>query len=374
MTERERQLEALNRATRELLAAESNEEVAEVGVESARDILQLEANAIHFYDEDVSGLVPVAQTAAGKELIGDPPTLPEGDSIAWRVYERGEPVAVDDVRADPDIYNPDTPVRSEIYLPLEEYGILIATSPTPEAFGDDDVTVGEILAANVATALRQVERKRELRARENELVRQNERLQDFANIVSHDLRNPLNVADGYLELAREDVDSDHLEEVAAALERMDALIEDVLTLARSGNDLEELRPVDLRDILEAGWRNVTTHRADLVVETDATVTADRSRLQQLLENLFRNAVEHGGADVTIVVGNLSSTTGFYVADDGAGIPEGDREDVFESGYSTHQNGTGFGLAIVREIVDLHGWEIDLTESEAGGARFEIRVE
>jgi signal transduction histidine kinase len=100
------------------------------------------------------------------------------------------------------------------------------------------------------------------------------------------------------------------------------------------------------------------------------VEADETGLQRLLENLFRNATEHGReADVTIRIGDLD--TGFYIEDDGPGIPEEDRQTVFERGYSTTNSGTGFGLAIVEEIVDSHGWEIAITDGSDGGARFEI---
>lgn len=117
------------------------------------------------------------------------------------------------------------------------------------------------------------------------------------------------------------------------------------------------------------WEMVPEERATLTVETDRTVSADRSRLRQLLGNLFANTAEHGGRDVTVRVGSL--TDGFYVADDGVGIPEEEREDIFEPGYSTTADGTGFGLRIVKKIADAHGWDIKVTGSDNGGARFEI---
>ncbi|MFB6173115.1 MAG: PAS domain S-box protein [Halobacteriales archaeon] len=206
------------------------------------------------------------------------------------------------------------------------------------------------------------------RERRRELERQNERLEEFTSVVSHDLRNPLNVAEGRLELAREECESEHLPEVARAHERMEALIEDLLTLAREG-EVGSLEPVDLDAVAEACWGNVDTSAATLVAETGRTVLADHARLQQLLENLFRNAVEHGGDSVTITIAALED--GFAVADDGPGIPPEDRERVFESGYSGSAGGTGFGLAIVEQIVEAHGWEIAVGESDAGGARFEI---
>jgi len=72
------------------------------------------------------------------------------------------------------------------------------------------------------------------------------------------------------------------------------------------------------------------------------------------------------------IGPLDDGAGFFVADDGGGIAPEERTDVFESGYSTATDGTGFGLAIVSEVVDARGWTVRVTESDAGGARFEIR--
>jgi len=209
----------------------------------------------------------------------------------------------------------------------------------------------------------------ELKNYEAELEQSNEKLSEFASAVSHDLRNPLNVAESWLELAREEHDSEHLRKVARAHDRMDALIEDVLTLAREGTTAQEPEWIALDDVVDSCWSTVDTAEATLVSRTDRRIRADRDRLQRLLENVFRNAVEHGGTGVTVSIGDLDD--GFYVADDGPGIPESEREQVFERGYSTSSDGTGFGLAIVAEVADAHGWTVAVTESEDGGARFEV---
>ncbi|MFC7078592.1 hybrid sensor histidine kinase/response regulator [Haloarcula halophila] len=202
-----------------------------------------------------------------------------------------------------------------------------------------------------------------------ELERQNARLEEYASIVSHELRNPLMTAQGRLELAQADCDSPHLDEVGDAVDRCQALIDDLLALAQSGNAVGTAEPVTLSELAEECWQTTPSADATLAVETDQTISSDRSRLQQLFENLFRNAVNHGGGEVTVTVGEIAD--GFYVADDGAGIPDEERDNIFEAGYSTADDGTGFGLAIVKEIVEAHGWEIRVTDSESGGARFEI---
>ncbi|MFT4923072.1 MAG: PAS domain S-box-containing protein [Haloarculaceae archaeon] len=209
----------------------------------------------------------------------------------------------------------------------------------------------------------------ERKERERELQRQNERLDEFVSVVSHDLRNPLNVAETSLELVEETSESPHLDRVAGAIDRSQALIDDLLTLARSDHGTDRIEPVALADVAELSWQTAETKAATLTVDTTQTIRADRRRLQQLFENLYRNAVEHGGDDVTVHVGEMGS--GFFLADTGPGVPEAERADIFEVGYSTAAHGTGLGLRIVEQIAEAHGWEIAVTEDERGGARFEI---
>jgi len=206
-------------------------------------------------------------------------------------------------------------------------------------------------------------------ASERELERQNERLERFASVVSHDLRNPLNVATGRLELARKTGDLEHLDAVSSALDRMETLIDDLLALTREGHSEANEGVVDLGLLAGKCWETVETGQAGIRVESDSRIRADRSRLRQLLENLFRNAAEHGGPDVTVTVGDCED--GFFVADDGTGIPESERERAFDPGYTTAESGTGFGLNIVETIADTHGWEVSVTTGPEGGACFEF---
>ncbi len=202
-----------------------------------------------------------------------------------------------------------------------------------------------------------------------ELARQNERLEKFASIVSHDLRNPLGVANGYLTLAQSQVDDDHLDGIEQALDRMERLIDDLLTLAREGQVVGETEAVTLSTAVNSAWTEAGPPEGTLTVEADLDFLADGNRLCSLLENLFRNAREHAGEDATVTVGPLAD--GFYVADDGPGIPAEHHEKAFEYGYTSREGGTGFGLAIVKEIAEAHGWSVRVTDGEEGGARFEF---
>ena len=234
--------------------------------------------------------------------------------------------------------------------------------------------------------------------RRKRLERQRERLEEFASVVSHDLRNPLSVAVGNVELAEEldgSASTERLDRALDALDRMDELIGDLLTLAREGKTVETAEPTDLRSVVERAW-GTAGEPADAALVVDGslpTVRCDSARLRQAFENLFRNAIEHGTADVPagsdtptepdaptkpdaaavrVRVGRTDE--GFYVADDGPGIDPDQRDAVFEPGHTTAPDGTGFGLAIVERIAAAHGWSVSVTDSREGGARFEFAYE
>jgi len=231
-------------------------------------------------------------------------------------------------------------------------------------------------------ALRERERELEqqnerLERQKTQLEHQNERLDQFAGIVSHDLRNPLNVAKGHSELLADQietadnpaVDSDSIDQVLDSLDRMEAIIEDALTLARQGKAITETEPVELGALIESSWSTVDTAQASIAYPQGVVINADPGRLRNVFENLFRNSIEHGRDDVSISVGLLDD--GFFLEDDGPGIPEDRHEQVFEEGFTTSDEGTGFGLAIVHDVVRAHGWDVTVTTGETGGARFEI---
>lgn len=239
---------------------------------------------------------------------------------------------------------------------------------------DDD---GNVYVAGIGRDIR--DRKR----RERRLERQLAQFDEFASVLSHDLRTPLSVVRGRLELARDTGETEHLEQAEAALDRLDELIEDLAGVMREGELVSDIDTVDLAAVARSTWDSLETAGGTLVVESKRPIRADEGALTRLLENLLKNAVEHGDTasrtlsedavdgdeEVTVTVGDLSG--GFYVADDGPGIPGAERENVFDIGNTEKSGGQGVGLASVRQLAVAHGWEISVTESEAGGARFEI---
>lgn len=235
----------------------------------------------------------------------------------------------------------------------------------------------------------------ERRAREQELRAQNERLEAFAEIVGHDLRNPLGVVSGHAELARERAADGasgeelipQLEAIETAVGRMTSLTEDLLTLAEQGETVGDRRPVAVDEAVREVWSTLDTDGATLAVADPGRVRADPTRFQQLLANLLENAVEHGstssgpevddavehGPEDELTVNVVGTEDGFAVTDDGSGIPSDERDRVFERGHSTADS-TGFGLAIVDAVAEAHGWTATAGESESGGARFHIHTD
>ena len=226
---------------------------------------------------------------------------------------------------------------------------------------------------SVVATMRDVTERERL---EEELRERNERLEEFASVVSHDLRTPLTTARGSLELAGEAVSNEHLDWATRSLDRADRIVEDLYSLAREGREIGPTVPVDVATAVEAAWDVVggETAGAELVLgEGDlGTVVADENRFRQLLENLLGNAVEHAGPDVRVRV--AATERGFAVEDDGPGVPAEVRDRAFERGVTTREAGTGLGLALVATVADAHDWDVRLADASTGGTRVEVATD
>ena len=393
-----RRITALHDVAVDLQHCETATAVCERTIDAADEVLQFDQCAIMLRSEE---RLPIEASSDGLDAA-EIDSLGVTDGLAGQCLQTGTASVVADAQDDP-VAKPRGPFRSVLSVPVGERGVFQAVSEAADQFDDDDLELAELLVTHTATALARLDREAALEQQTERLQTQNERLDRFASIVSHDLRNPLEVASGHLELVESD--DDHLDRVAAMHERMDDLLDDLLTLAREGDRATDSEPVDLASVAERCWHSVETDGAALDVTGTLSLAADSSGLRQLLENLYRNAMEHGSTSprshapedavehgstghadadssadsvehsttdeqsITIRVGPLED--GFFVEDDGPGIPPAIRDRIFEPGFSTGDDGTGYGLSIVSEIADAHGWSVSATESDSGGARFEI---
>jgi len=297
----------------------------------------------------------LADTYCKDTVAGDSPNVLEGV---------GESPFADD-RAY-DVFGLECYVGSEVRLDGTTHGTL--------CFADRDARPDPITAADeafVAVLAGWLERELEHERERDRLGRQADRLEEFAGVVSHDLRSPLNAASGHLDLAatRLDAEGGDDEQVveavgsaADAVDRMTELVAEVRALAEQGAVVGDREAVSLAAVAADAASTALPETATLTVDTAAgeRLAADAERLRTVFENLFRNAVEHGGE------------AGFAVADDGPGFGDTDPADVFEQGFTTRAGGTGYGLNIVEAVVEAHGWTVSASDGEDGGARFDVR--
>ena len=268
----------------------------------------------------------------------------------------------------PTVDGPPATVHVPLVVEWELKGVVAFESDDRRVWSEEEVnlyrTVGDLIAHTIAR-----------NNRRKALRRQAEQLEQFSAVVSHDLRNPLNVLSGYLSLSESDVPSARYEAMSGAVDRMETLIDDLLMLARRGEAIGDTEPVPIEAVAEDAWGSVRAPDATLAIADEVGhVEADPSRLRQAFENLFRNAVDHGGRDVSIEIGPVATdgdVGGVYVADDGPGIPEDMVDAVFDSGVSSADS-SGIGLAIVDRIVEAHDWGIEARNDD--GAVFEFTFE
>lgn len=239
----------------------------------------------------------------------------------------------------------------------------ISTQQRDQAFSEAEQTFLHLMGEWLR---KELQRKH----REEQLQQANERLESFASMLAHELRNPLNIAQVYMQMALNG-DEGAAEEVTRAHDRIEEMIDILLVTARGSDATIDWEAVVLRDVITDAWADEATEMATLEIETDETIPADATHVRHLFQNLFRNAVEHGDEDVTVRVGDIADADGFYVEDDGPGIPESERETVFAAGYTTDADGIGLGLTFIAQLAETYGWETSVQESRKGGARFEF---
>ena len=354
-------LERLLEATTELTIAESIEECRDITIQASVEILGFDWCTIATPDGSGEYFKIRAISEEAPMEIGER-SFRVTEGIAGEAFQKREANIVNDVVAYLDADPDETEIRAAMTIPLGEAGVFQAAATTKDRFTETDLRHAELLLTVMQSAIARVEQ-------ELELQQQNARLDNFASLLSHDLRNPLTVAQGRVDLLAADVDNEHIEPLRSAHARMESMIDELLTLARVGNSVDSSETVDIGELAAKCWQFTSNDAASIAIDTDKKIEANETRLTHRFENLFSNAIDHGGPDVAITVGSLPN--GFYIEDDGPGIQVEPPEQIFEHGFSTGDAGVGVGLTIVKQAVDAHDWDVAVTDSETGGARFEI---
>jgi len=190
------ELAALHTATREMIGADSADALADRVVEAGVDVLAFDYACVYLRSDDEDRvLTPVAWTGQVADIDGDPSPLGP-DSLAWPAFSNADSKYYADVSTLDEGPTLGTATRTEMYVPLGDHGLLSVSSPEQDAFNAHQREIVSILGANATAALDSIAQTTELQEATSALKTQNEQLDQFVSVVSHDLRNPLNVAGG----------------------------------------------------------------------------------------------------------------------------------------------------------------------------------
>ncbi|MFP9190534.1 PAS domain-containing protein [Natrialbaceae archaeon A-CW1-1] len=381
--EYERIVTSLHEVTRWLLDSNDPEEICAIAVHAGGDLLDLPICGVWLLDDEYGYLDPVAGTAGAHEEFGGLPRFRPGEGLVWDVFESGDLAHFDDLLEVEGLYNPETPIRSEVIAPIGTHGVLMTGSKRPNDFDETDLDLLSTLVENTRAALDRAIREQVLKERSDQLERQTDRLEAVADILSNDLKHQLETVETALEEDDEPADWEFPlanDTVSTTLDRVEHLVDDVREFARNATAVGPRTRIDLEAAIQEAIDGSSLEQPAVVVDADATLRADRERFTHLLETVFDDTAARADGPVTVQVGLLgvedpgSNTRGFFLMDDAAEIPPIDHDRVvtleFENGDGSGER--GLGLALARAIAEAHDWSLSVTNGQHGGTRIEIR--
>lgn len=373
--ERERGIRVLHEATRKMMQETDRTTISQIAVDTAQEALDLPISSIWLRPEDgAERLEPVSSTSRADELFDEMPVFEPGDSLSWRVYEEGEHRVFDDVRTAHERANPETKIRSELIVPIGEYGVLNSGTTTVGDFDETDVVLAQLLAANVHSALERAER-------EAALQRQTDQMEFFNSILRHDVLNGMTVIRGRAEFLSEDLQGDQRRDAETIVEWSDDIVTVVQRVRRvieslTGTGDPDLGPIDLSSVLRAEIDRVRSTYPEVTVEIDVPedVTVEANELLgEVLGNVITNAIDHNDTDglcVSVAVDDRESADAVTVriADNGRGVPDDLKGQVFRRDETGHvkSTGSGFGLFFVDTMVTEYGGDVRIENNDAAG--------
>lgn len=376
--EYDRVVTSLHEITRWLLESDDPEEICAISVHAGSDLLDLPISGVWLLEEEQGYLEPVAGTAGAHDEFGGLPRFNPGEGLVWDVFEAGEVERFDDLETAGELYNPDTPLRSEIIAPIGTHGVLMTGALDPNRFDETDVDLISTLVENTRAALDRADRERVLRDRTAELERQTERLEAVADVLSTDLKDQLTtVADALADDTAEEWEFPLAEDtVETTLDRAEGLVDDVREFARNASAVGPRSRLRLESAITDAAGESRLDEDSVIVDGLAALRADPDRFVHLLETAFDSAVARADGDVTIQIGLVGfddgGSRGFFLLDDAAEIPPNAHERVLDPTRDDDTAIDGLGLALVRAIAEAHDWECTVSNGANGGTRIEIR--
>ena len=388
---------ALQRAAATLAAHTDAHEVFDMILRSAVQLFGQGSASLYTWDEQ-AGVLRLAENFDAAGRMPDDAVLRPGDGVVGRVFVSREPLIVKDYQTweGRTAVGRETGLRTCLAVPLVRSGralgaLSIRSNEPTVAYTEDDARMLALFADQAAAALTTVEAFGRQRDAVEQLERLNRAKSEFVSIVSHEFRTPLTGIQGFSEMMRdEELTLDEMREYAGDInkdaQRLNRMIDEMLDLDRmeSGRMTVHAERMDLNSVVEEVVDrvrpNAPNHTLTLDLQSDLPqIQADRDRITQVASNLLNNAVKYSptGGRITVTTRAEGDHLRLDVRDEGLGIPPEALETIFER-YSRVDSqatkdipGTGLGLPIVRQIVQLHGGKV-WAESELGrGSVFHV---
>ena len=390
---------ALQRAGATLAARTDPHEVFDMILRSAVQLFGQGSASLYTWDED-AGVLRLAENFDLAGRMPDDAVLQPGEGVVGRVFVTREPLIVRDYQTweGRTAVGQETGLRACLAVPLLRSGRALGAlgirsyDPTVVYTEDDGRMLG-LFADQAAAALTTVEAFARQRQAVEQLERLNRAKSEFVSIVSHEFRTPLTGIQGFSEMMRdEQLTLEEMREYAGDInkdsQRLNRMIDEMLDLDRMESGRMTIHPerMDLNAVLDEAVNrvrpNAPNHTLSLDLQGDLpSIHADRDRLTQVASNLLNNAVKYSptGGRITVKSRADGGQVRIEVRDEGLGIPPEALETIFER-YSRVDSqatkdipGTGLGLPIVRQIVQLHGGKV-WAESELGrGSVFHVTL-
>jgi signal transduction histidine kinase len=369
-------------------------------IREAASLTESEAASILLLDRKTRQLRFKAASQMQPEMTDMP--VPLDNSIAGAIITTNRPLIIDDVGKDPR-WNPDVSqaiefrTRSILGVPMHDMdqpvGVLEALNKHEGSFTYEDVETLAILADLAGVAVEQARLIEELRQANTELNELDQTKSSFIALASHELRTPLSVILGYVSFLRDDATSETAEQldyVMTAAVRLRSLIQDMLNFqyTAAGENKLHLKQVDcvemLQEIVDSRDETAVAKQQSITVKVPAAkipVFVDKGMIEVVINNLLSNAIKFTpqGGHIEIALNRKPDEVWITVTDDGIGIPSDKLERIFTRFYQVedhmrrHYEGMGLGLAIAKELVELHHGRIWVENKQPKGSKFFVAL-